>query len=228
VNLGTGPLELAVPERAEGKDHCVQSAEHLSGRHSQEAEQRKRCARPFTPRPESNQPDAAPSFGPAYPVEPDPNLFLLSDNYDRAPLLLGDNFVQVLHPNRRTVRRSDSEDAKMSDRLAISQRTEGAIPIVSVVGEIDIAVAPQLRDHLEELLDRGSTSLVVDLTGVSFLDSTALGVLISILKRCHASEGELCLVATDPQVLRVFEITGLTDVFPIVSSAARAVEVVGS
>lgn len=116
----------------------------------------------------------------------------------------------------------------MSDRLAISQRTEGAIPIVSVVGEIDIAVAPQLRDHLDELLDRGSASFVVDLTGVSFLDSTALGVLISILKRCHASDGELCLVATDPQVLRVFEITGLTDVFSIVSSAARAVEVVGS
>jgi anti-sigma B factor antagonist len=114
----------------------------------------------------------------------------------------------------------------MNDRLAISQRREGAIPIVAVEGEIDIAVAPELRRHLEELLDQGNTSIVVDLTGVSFLDSTALGVLISILKRCHASEGELCLVANDPQVLRVFEITGLTDVFSIVSTASRAVELV--
>lgn len=116
----------------------------------------------------------------------------------------------------------------MNDRLAISERRDGAIPIVAVEGEIDIAVAPQLRSHLEDLLDRGDSSIVVDLTGVSFLDSTALGVLISTLKRCHASEGELCLVATDAQVLRVFEITGLTDVFSIVSSAAQAVEVVAS
>jgi anti-sigma B factor antagonist len=117
---------------------------------------------------------------------------------------------------------------KMNDRLAISQREDGAIPIVLVEGEIDIAVAPQLRNHLESLLDGGNASIVVDLSGVSFLDSTALGVLISTLKRCHASEGELCLVATDPQVLRVFEITGLTDVFCIVSSPERAVEVVAS
>jgi anti-sigma B factor antagonist len=116
----------------------------------------------------------------------------------------------------------------MNDRLAISERREGAIPIVAVDGEIDIAVAPELRRHLEDLLDKGNASIVVDLTGVSFLDSTALGVLISILKRCHAADGELCLVANDPQVLRVFEITGLTDVFSIVNSASRAVELVAS
>jgi anti-sigma B factor antagonist len=116
----------------------------------------------------------------------------------------------------------------MNDRLAISERREGAIPIVAVEGEIDIAVAPELRRHLEDLLDNGNSSIVVDLTGVSFLDSTALGVLISILKRCHAADGDLCLVANDPQVLRVFEITGLTDVFSIVSSPARAVERVAS
>jgi anti-sigma B factor antagonist len=114
----------------------------------------------------------------------------------------------------------------MNDRLAISERREGVVPIVAVEGEIDIAVAPELRRHLEDLLDEGNSSIVVDLTGVSFLDSTALGVLISILKRCQASEGDLCLVAKDPQVLRVFEITGLTDVFSIVGSAAKAVELV--
>jgi anti-sigma B factor antagonist len=114
----------------------------------------------------------------------------------------------------------------MDEQLAISEQRQGSVPIVAVRGEIDVATAPQFRDHLDHLIEGGNPSMVVDLGGVSFLDSTALGVLISTLKKCQAADGKLCLVVTDPRILKLFEITGLMDVFPMFGSVGRAVEAV--
>ena len=56
---------------------------------------------------------------------------------------------------------------------------------------------------------------MIDLGNVEFLDSTALGVLVGALKRMRSKEGELVLVITKPGILKVFEITNLTQVFTI-------------
>jgi len=72
---------------------------------------------------------------------------------------------------------------------------------------------PQLQECLHELIASGHTSLVVDLLAVTFLDSTALGVLVGALKRCRERGGELQLVMADPRILKIFEITGLSTVF---------------
>jgi anti-sigma B factor antagonist len=76
---------------------------------------------------------------------------------------------------------------------------------------------------LQALIAAGSPTVVVDLLGVTFLDSTALGVLVGALKRCREAGGELPLVITEPRLLKVFEITGLTGVFPIYSTVEDAV-----
>ena len=55
---------------------------------------------------------------------------------------------------------------------------------------------------------------------MTFLDSTALGVLVGALKRCREQGGELRLVVTEPRIVKIFEITGLTTVFRIVDSLA--------
>ena len=87
--------------------------------------------------------------------------------------------------------------------------------VLSVAGEIDIATAPSLRMHLLDLIEQAKLSLIVDLEAVDFLDSTGLGVLVSALKRVRGYEGDLALVCTRPQVLKVFDITGLSRVFAI-------------
>ena len=98
-----------------------------------------------------------------------------------------------------------------------------AVPLVRVSGEIDVATAPPLRDRLQSLTTSGRSSVVVDLLGVTFLDSTALGVLVGALKRCREAGGDLPLVIAEQRILKVFEITGLTGVFPIFDSVREAV-----
>jgi len=98
----------------------------------------------------------------------------------------------------------------------------GPVPVVAVRGEIDVATAPQLREHLHRVIARGDATVVLDLTGVSFLDSTTLGVLLGALKRCREAGGDLHLVIVDPRIMKIFEITGLTNVFTIADSLAAA------
>ena len=111
----------------------------------------------------------------------------------------------------------------MDQTFEISGREVDGIHIVSVSGEIDVATAPELRDRLQAVTGSGRTT-VVDLLGVTFLDSTALGVLVGALKRSRESGGQLRLVLDQPRILKVFEITGLSDVFAIHATVAQALE----
>lgn len=114
----------------------------------------------------------------------------------------------------------------MDQSFHITDREVDGVPVVSASGEIDVATAPPLRDRLQAMTTSGKSTVIVDLLGVTFLDSTALGVLVGALKRCREAGGDLPLVITEPRILKVFEITGLTGVFPIhgsVEDAARSV-----
>jgi anti-sigma B factor antagonist len=94
--------------------------------------------------------------------------------------------------------------------------------ILAVKGEIDVYTAPRLREQLVELVSQGHRQIVVDLEGVDFLDSTGLGVLVGGLKRLRSNGGDMALVCTQPRILKVFEITGLTTVFSISASVDEA------
>jgi anti-sigma B factor antagonist len=95
--------------------------------------------------------------------------------------------------------------------------------VVALRGEIDVYTAPRLRQALIDLVDADETDILVDMTRVDFLDSTGLGVLVGGLKRVKAKEGSLEIVATQDKILKIFEITGLSKVFPIHESVDAAV-----
>jgi anti-sigma B factor antagonist len=89
--------------------------------------------------------------------------------------------------------------------------------ILHAGGEIDVATAPELRRELHQLADRGATSIVVDLADVSFVDSSGLGVLVGMLKRVR-EDGRGCQLVLEhlqQPVRKVFDITGLTEIFSI-------------
>lgn len=111
----------------------------------------------------------------------------------------------------------------MDQSFKIEDEEIDGVAVVSASGEIDVATAPPLRDRLQALTTSGKSTVVVDLLGVTFLDSTALGVLVGALKRCREAGGDLPLVIEEPRILKVFEITGLTGVFPIFESVRDAV-----
>ena len=106
--------------------------------------------------------------------------------------------------------------------LTVDSRQEGSRTVVVVNGEIDVYTAPSLRERLNELVTAGKHDLVVDMQGVDFLDSTGLGVLVGGLKRVRALDGSLQLVCGQEKILKVFRITGLTNVFPIHATLGEA------
>ncbi len=110
----------------------------------------------------------------------------------------------------------------MDQDFHIEERTGTSPPVVAVTGEIDVATAPQLRECLHSVITQGEVTVVLDLLGVTFLDSTALGVLVGALKRCRELGGELHVVVADPRIVKIFEITGLTSVFTIADSLESA------
>lgn len=106
--------------------------------------------------------------------------------------------------------------------VTVTSRTSGARTVVQVTGEIDVYTAPLLREELASLIDAEHQELVVDLTGVGFLDSTGLGVLVGALKKVRTLGGDLQLVISSEKVLKVFRITALTQVFTIHESLDAA------
>lgn len=94
--------------------------------------------------------------------------------------------------------------------------------IVEVVGEIDISTAPELRSGLAELVGKGRREIVVDLSGLEFIDSSGLGVLVGGLKRARADGGSLDLVITRESIAKLFRIMGLVKVFEIYGSLEDA------
>ncbi|MCD9624631.1 STAS domain-containing protein [Rhabdothermincola salaria] len=103
-----------------------------------------------------------------------------------------------------------------------------AVTIVAVTGELDMASAPRLRQELVSLASAGRTTIVIDLAGVDFLDSTGLGVVLGALKRVRAAGGDLALARTEPQVAKVFEITRLSDIMPLHDTIEAAIAAVVS
>jgi anti-sigma B factor antagonist len=96
-----------------------------------------------------------------------------------------------------------------------SESIDDARHVVAVTGEIDLFTAPELKSALGEALESGHSRIVVDLTQTTFLDSTALGVLIGAVKRLRSRDGALTIVNTDPNIAKTFEITGLDQIFTI-------------
>ena len=96
--------------------------------------------------------------------------------------------------------------------------------VIAAGGELDLYTSERLHEKIADALEQGGRRLLVDLTGVSFMDSTALGVLVNAAKALRSSGGQLVLVADDPRVTRVFEITGLQRVFRVESSLPEAVQ----
>jgi anti-sigma B factor antagonist len=98
--------------------------------------------------------------------------------------------------------------------------------VLAVRGEIDLFTAPELKQVLAESIEGGRIRIVVDLTDTTFLDSTALGVLIGAVKRLRSRDGALAIVNVDDNIAKTFEITGLDQIFTIVPTRDEAVEAV--
>jgi anti-sigma B factor antagonist len=107
--------------------------------------------------------------------------------------------------------------------LELETRHDGDVAIVVAHGEVDVFTAPGLDSALDALTADGTARLVIDLSRVSFLDSTGLGVIVKALKHAREAGGWLHLVITSGRIRKIFEITGLDASIPIFDTAQDAI-----
>ena len=104
------------------------------------------------------------------------------------------------------------------------RQAPGDCSVVDLSGEIDVYTSPKVKDAVGELIDRGVYHLIINLEKVRYIDSTGLGVLIGGLKRVREHGGSVNLVCSNPQIRRIFDITGLVKIFGIFDDEEAAMK----
>jgi anti-sigma B factor antagonist len=111
--------------------------------------------------------------------------------------------------------RADRSGSSAPVPFAISRRElDARTSAISIAGELDLATAPQLKWMLLDALEEGHSRLVVDLSQATFMDSTALGVLVGV-DRSLESGATLAIVCANASLLKIFELSGMDGVFAI-------------
>jgi anti-sigma B factor antagonist len=106
------------------------------------------------------------------------------------------------------------------ERATVAQR----IPVLRLSGELDLSTVPEVRRAIRDLLDAHQLFMLINLTQLEFIDSSGLGVLVGGLARVRERQGEIKLVCANRRILRVFEMTRLTQLFTIYEDEEAAVQ----
>ena len=103
-----------------------------------------------------------------------------------------------------------------------TEQVDGRIPVVSVMGEVDMATAPAFEQSLLDAADSGTDQVIVDLSGCSYFDSTGLKVLLATRRHLDPMNRRLSVVMSNPNMLEIFRITGFDRRFEIHPSLKSA------
>lgn len=104
--------------------------------------------------------------------------------------------------------------------LRIEKKAAEEVCVVHLQGEVDVAVVPEVRRELDSTIGGGCRNMVLDLTDVTYADSSALGLLVWIDHKLAPRGGKLVLVGANRDVTRVLELSGLVGVAPSISASA--------
>ena len=103
-----------------------------------------------------------------------------------------------------------------------SRKTEKGVTVLAPSGRLDVTGVPALKAAVSEAVGDGQSRLVIDMEGVSFVDSSGLGSVVAALKQVRSSKGDLRLAAPNQQVRVVLELTTLDRVFPYYATVEDA------
>src|SRR5688572_3901547 len=115
------------------------------------------------------------------------------------------------------------DDLTTGSDLLPAARKDGEVVVASVRGEIDLHNSPELRNALFGLLAQHSPrKLVLDLSQVPYMDSSAIAVLVETLQKIRKHSGRIFLVSLQPRVKGLLEIARLDSIFVIAADEAEA------
>jgi anti-sigma B factor antagonist len=107
-------------------------------------------------------------------------------------------------------------------RLTTLRLSENAY-VCTLSGELDVSTADAAGAALDQIERDGARYVVIDLLGLTFLDSAGIGLLMASARRLRSGDGELRLVVDDPRVVRMLEITGISRQFRLDRTLSDAV-----
>ena len=108
--------------------------------------------------------------------------------------------------------------------MEISKRSEENVEIIDLKGEIDISVSNRIREAIRPLIDQRKERLLINLEGVTYIDSSGLGVLVESLQEMKKYGGRIKLVKLNPDIRKVFEVTRLDTFFEICQEEREALD----
>ena len=109
-------------------------------------------------------------------------------------------------------------------RLETGFREVSGKQVLDVSGEIDVYTAPRFREAVDCILASGQKHLVINMGGVTYMDSSGFGTLLSATKRLRPEGGTINLVRCSPAIDRILRITKLDSIFSIFDSVEDAIK----
>lgn len=104
-------------------------------------------------------------------------------------------------------------NTKTNDKFnATTKMSEGACTVY-LSGELDLSVAPDFRLVMEPLVGNSEIDLIVNMKELTYIDSTGIGILLSILKARHGMKANFAVEEVPPQIQKLFDMTGIAKFF---------------
>lgn len=113
-------------------------------------------------------------------------------------------------------------------RLGIDVQRVSGFPVLSVSGEIDIYTAPLFKQAVVRLVSEGNNDVIIDLTNVTFMDSSGFGTLLGATRRLRPSGGGLYLAGPNSTIQRMLRLTRLDTIMRIFETPQQAASAISS
>ena len=108
--------------------------------------------------------------------------------------------------------------------MEIQDKKIGDVTIITLDGSIDAMTAPKITEYIQVLVAKGNVKLVSDLSAVDYTSSAGLRVLLGAIKETRAQSGDMRLAGVQPDVLKVLNLSGFTNILKIFDSIDSALE----
>ena len=107
--------------------------------------------------------------------------------------------------------------------MEIQDRQVDGVTVLSLTGSIDAMTAPKITEYIHALVAKGNTKLVADFSGVDYTSSAGLRVLLGAIKETRAQSGDMRLTSVQPDVLKVLNLSGFTNILKLFDELDAAV-----
>ena len=111
--------------------------------------------------------------------------------------------------------------------MQIRETDDAGLPVIHISGEVDLHGSPDLRSVLQRFAKMRPAAIALDLSEVTYIDSSGLATIVEYVRSSHAFSGRIALAGLNPRVKTIFDLVRLGEILPIVATLADARDVLG-